>query len=244
MNAIIIEDEYLSASELEHILNEIDPNINIIAKLESVNESINWLKKNTTDLIFMDIHLGDGESFDIFEQVKITTPVIFITAFDEYALKAFKHQGIEYILKPFDKKELQQALAKYKNLTATETVPTTHPTESYQERFLVTVGTKMKSILANEIAYFMADGKYLMLYTKDGQNYILDQTISGIEAKLNPSHFFKINRKFIISFTAINEMIKYSNSRIKIILNPNPPKDIEAIVSAEHIQDFKQWLNR
>ena len=244
MNAVIIEDEYLAASELERLLGEVAPDVAILAKLDSVSESVKWLRKNKVDLIFMDIHLGDGQSFDIFEQVEITVPVIFITAYDEYALKAFKYQGIDYILKPFDKEELTNAMSKMDSLS---TVKAPFPAASltvYQERFLVTVGTKMKSVAIGDVAYFMADGKYLVLFTRDGQNFILDQTISGIEAKLNPARFFKINRKFIISYDGIKEMVKYSNSRIKIILSPLPPSGIEAIVSSERIQEFKQWLNQ
>ncbi|WP_294140902.1 LytTR family DNA-binding domain-containing protein [uncultured Sanguibacteroides sp.] len=244
MNAIIIEDEYLAATELEVMLKEVAPDIKIEVKLDSVADSVKWLKKNRTDLIFMDIHLGDGQSFDIFEQVEVNVPVIFITAYDEYALKAFKYQGIDYILKPFDKEELQRALSKLEALRP-DSVPFPAASLSvFQERFLVTVGAKMRSIAVQEVAYFMADGKYLILFTRDGQNYILDQTISGIETKLNPLHFFKINRKFIINFAAIKEMIRYSNSRIKIILSPLPPDGIESIVSTDRIQEFKQWLNR
>lgn len=244
MNAVIIEDEYLAATELERLLGEIAPEVVILAKLDSVSESVKWLKKNKAELIFMDIHLGDGQSFDIFEQVEITVPVIFITAYDEYALKAFKYQGIDYILKPFDKEELQQALNKLDTLSTTGVPFPVATLTVYQERFLVTVGTKMKSVTVGDVAYFMADGKYLVLFTRDGQNYILDQTISGIETKLNPALFFKINRKFIISYASIKEMVKYSNSRIKIILVPAPPSGIEAIVSSERIQEFKQWLNQ
>ena len=244
MNAVIIEDEYLAATELERLLGEIAPEVVILAKLDSVSESVKWLKKNKAELIFMDIHLGDGQSFDIFEQVEITVPVIFITAYDEYALKAFKYQGIDYILKPFDKEELQQALNKLDSLSTTGEPFPVATLAVYQERFLVTVGTKMKSITVGDVAYFMADGEDLVLFTRDGQNYILDQTISGIETKLNPALFFKINRKFIISYASIKEMVKYSNSRIKIILVPAPPSGIEAIVSSERIQEFKQWLNQ
>ena len=244
MNAIIIEDEYLAAAELERLLGEVAPEITILTKLDSVSESVKWLKKNKADVIFMDIHLGDGQSFDIFEQVEITVPVIFITAYDEYALKAFKYQGIDYILKPFDKEELVRALGKLDSLAVTNVPFPAASLTVYQERFLVTVGTKMKSVAIGDVAYFMADGKYLVLFTRDGQNYILDQTISGIESKLNPARFFKINRKFIISYDAIKEMVKYSNSRIKIILSPLPPSGIEAIVSSERIQEFKQWLNQ
>lgn len=244
MNAVIIEDEYLAASELERLLREVAPDVAILAKLDSVSESVKWLRKNKVDLIFMDIHLGDGQSFDIFEQVEITVPVIFITAYDEYALKAFKYQGIDYILKPFDKEELANAMSKMDSLSVVKAPFPAASLAVYQERFLVTVGTKMKSVAIGDVAYFMADGKYLVLFTRDGQNYILDQTISGIEAKLNPARFFKINRKFIISYDAIKEMVKYSNSRIKIILSPLPPSGIEAIVSSERIQEFKQWLNQ
>ena len=244
MNAIIIEDEYLAAAELERLLGEVAPEITILTRLDSVSESVKWLKKNKADVIFMDIHLGDGQSFDIFEQVEVTAPVIFITAYDEYALKAFKYQGIDYILKPFDKEELQQALNKLESLSPTNTPFPVASLTVYQERFLVTVGTKMKSVTVGDVAYFMADGKYLVLFTRDGQNYILDQTISGIETKLNPAQFFKINRKFIISYNSIKEMVKYSNSRIKIVLTPVPPAGIETIVSSERIQEFKQWLNQ
>ena len=244
MNAIIIEDEYLAAAELERLLGEVAPEITILTKLDSVSESVKWLKKNKADVIFMDIHLGDGQSFDIFEQVEVTAPVIFITAYDEYALKAFKYQGIDYILKPFDKEELQQALNKLESLSPTNTPFPVASLTVYQERFLVTVGTKMKSVTVGDVAYFMADGKYLVLFTRDGQNYILDQTVSGIETKLNPAQFFKINRKFIISYNSIKEMVKYSNSRIKIVLTPVPPAGIEAIVRSERIQEFKQWLNQ
>ena len=244
MNAIIIEDEYLAAAELERLLGEVAPSMTILTKLDSVSESVKWLRKNKADVIFMDIHLGDGQSFDIFEQVEITVPVIFITAYDEYALKAFKYQGIDYILKPFDKEELRQALNKLESFSPANVPFPVASLAVYQERFLVTVGTKMKSVTVGDVAYFMADGKYLVLFTRDGQNYILDQTISGIEMKLNPAQFFKINRKFIISYNSIKEMVKYSNSRIKIVLTPVPPAGIEAIVSSERIQEFKQWLNQ
>ena len=208
MNAIIIEDEYLAAAELERLLGEVAPSMTILTKLDSVSESVKWLRKNKADVIFMDIHLGDGQSFDIFEQVEITVPVIFITAYDEYALKAFKYQGIDYILKPFDKEELRQALNKLESLSPVNVPFPVASLAVYQERFLVTVGTKMKSVTVGDVAYFMADGKYLVLFTRDGQNYILDQTISGIEMKLNPAQFFKINRKFIISYNSIKEMVK------------------------------------
>lgn len=240
MNAIIIEDEPLALLELEKILREIAPDLTVIARLESVKESVGWLQQNTADLIFSDIHLGDGKSFDIFKQVAISTPVIFITAYDEYALQAFKNQGIDYILKPFDKEDIRESLKK----TCLLLPSATRLPVAFQERFLVHIGAKIKSVLATEIAYFMADGKYLLLFTLDGGSYVVDQTIASIESRLNPGLFFKINRKFIINFHAIKEMIKYSNSRIKIVLAPLPPENIESIVSAERIREFKEWLDR
>ncbi|MEG0796059.1 MAG: LytTR family DNA-binding domain-containing protein [Odoribacter sp.] len=242
MTAIIIEDEPLATLELRDILKDIAPEIEIVACLDSVRESVVWLRENQVDLIFSDIHLGDGQSFDIFKQVEVKVPVIFITAYDEYALEAFKNQGIDYILKPFDREEIRQALEKVKQWFGKITLPV-QPV-IYRERFLVQIGAKIKSVPVTDIAYFMADGKYLMLYTFDGLGYIIDQTIGGIEGCLDPKLFFRMNRKFIISFASIKEMIRYSNSRIKVILSPLPPENIEAIVSTERIREFKEWLNR
>lgn len=251
MNAIIIEDEPLAVVELEKMLKKIAPEVNIEARLDSVNESVEWLKNNRTELIFSDIHLGDGQSFDIFNRVEIKVPVIFITAYDEYALQAFKKQGIDYILKPFDEKDVRIALDKVEafreqgaQMISNHDVSGKTSETAYQERFLVQIGTKIKSVAVEDIAYFMADGKYLSLFTFEGAGYLVDQTLSGVEERLNPQFFFRISRKFIISFRAIKEMIKYSNSRIKVILSPLPPQDIEAIVSAERIREFKEWLNR
>lgn len=242
MKAAIIEDEPLAIAELENLLGEVAPDVRIVARLDSVAESVRWLRDNSADLLFMDIHLGDGQSFDIFEEVKITAPVIFITAYDEYALKAFKFQGVDYILKPFDRGELRRALRKVATLAAAgESLPLA--VASYQERFLVSLGAKMKSVAADDVAYFMADGKYLLLFTRDGQNYILDSTISAIEGKLNPARFFKVSRKFIISYSSIREMVRYSNSRVRIHLSPSPPDGVEVVVSADRLPDFKRWLN-
>ena len=213
MTAIIIEDEALAARELESILKKLAPEIEIVARQDSVRGSVQWLKENQVDLIFSDVHLGDGRSFDIFGQVEIKAPVIFITAYDEYALQAFKSQGIDYILKPFDEEEILRALEKVRNWFAKE--KKAPRTVRFQERFLVQIGTKIKSVPVAEVAYF-----------------------------LDPQIFFRINRKFIVSFSAIKEMIRYSNNRIKIGLSPLPPENIEAIVSADRIREFRDWLNR
>lgn len=245
MNAIIIEDEPLASMELEKILGEVAPEVKVLARLESVRESVAWLRENKVDLIFSDIHLGDGQSFDVFRQVEVTVPVIFITAYDEYALQAFKNRGVDYILKPFDREEICGALEKVKGWFGQEpgAVEAVAPTV-FQERFLVQMGARIKSVPVTEVAYFMADGKYLMLYTFEGSGYVVDQTIAGVEGRLDPRNFFRINRKFIVNYAAIRDMVRYSNSRIKVILLPEPPENIEAIVSTERIREFKEWLNR
>lgn len=245
MNAIIIEDEPLASMELEKILDEVAPEVKVLARLESVRESVAWLRENKVDLIFSDIHLGDGQSFDVFRQVEVTVPVIFITAYDEYALQAFKNRGVDYILKPFDREEICGALEKVKGWFGQEpgAADVVAPTV-FQERFLVQMGARIKSVPVTEVAYFMADGKYLMLYTFEGSGYVVDQTIAGVEGRLDPRNFFRINRKFIVNYAAIRDMVRYSNSRIKVILLPEPPENIEAIVSTERIREFKEWLNR
>lgn len=245
MNAIIIEDEPLAISELENILNEIVPDIKIVARLDSVRESVRWLQGNQADLIFSDIHLGDGQSFDIFRQVDVKSPVIFITAYDEYALQAFKNQGVGYILKPFDREEIRLVLEKVRNWFGEQySLAPVEMNTTYQERFLVQMGARIKSVPVTDVAYFMADGKYLMLYTFEGNGYILDQTMGGLEGKLDPKCFFRINRKFIINYLAIKDMVRYSNSRIKIVLSTAIPDNAEVIVSTERMRDFKEWLNR
>lgn len=245
MNAIIIEDEPLAVSELENILNEIVPDIKIVARLDSVRESVRWLQGNQADLIFSDIHLGDGQSFDIFRQVDVKSPVIFITAYDEYALQAFKNQGVGYILKPFDREEIRLVLEKVRNWFGEQySLAPVEINTTYQERFLVQMGARIKSVPVTDVAYFMADGKYLMLYTFEGNGYILDQTMGGLEGKLDPKCFFRINRKFIINYLAIKDMVRYSNSRIKIVLSTAIPDNAEVIVSTERMRDFKEWLNR
>lgn len=245
MTAIIIEDEPLATAELEHILKEIAPEVNIIARLDSVRDSVSWLQDHRVDLIFSDIHLGDGESFDIFREVGIKTPVIFITAYDEYALEAFKNQGVGYVLKPFDQEEIRSVLERVGHWLKKETAqPFIASAPVYQARFLVQIGARMKSVSVDDVAYFMADGKYLMLYTFDGGNYIVDYTMGEVEGRLDPRCFFRINRKFIVSYQAIKDMIRYSNSRLKIVLTPSVPQQVEVIVSSERMREFKEWLNR
>lgn len=247
MKAIIIEDEPLSIAELRNTLAEVAPHIEVVATASSVAEAAEVVARVDHDLIFMDIHLGDGNGFDIFRRVGINVPVIFITAYDNYALKAFENKGIDYLLKPFGREDLRRAIDKLGLLAAAtpQTAPVTPPAgETYQERFLVQMGSRMRSVTISEIAYFMTDGRYLHLVTHDGKDYPLDRTLSDVAEKLPPRLFFRINRRFIISFEAIREMIRYSGSRIKVILAPSPANGEEALVSTDRVQDFRQWLNR
>ncbi len=249
MKAIIIEDEPLSAAELRTSLAEVAPYIEVVATASSVAEAAETVGRVEHDLIFMDIHLEDGSGFDIFERADITVPVIFITAYDSYALKAFENKGIDYLLKPFGLDDLRRAIDKLGLLSGGGIASAEHgaPTQTppvYQERFLVHMGARMRSVTTAEIAYFMADGKYLHLMTHDGKDYILDRSLTDVGEKLPPNLFFRINRRFIVSFDAIREMIRYSGSRIKVLLNPPLAEGEEAFVSTNRVPDFREWLNR
>ncbi len=244
MKAIIIEDEPLSVAELRDALHEIAPHIEVVATASSIAEAKTTIARTPHDLLFMDIHLEDGNSFDLFNRIDISVPVIFITAYDNYALQAFENMGIDYLLKPFGRDDLRRAIDKLGLLTAAAINPPDPTPANYQERFLVHMGARMRSVTATEIAYFMADGKYLHLITHDAKDYILDRTLTEVSEKLAPNLFFRINRRYIISFDAIREMIRYSGSRIKIVLSPPPPDNDEVLVSTDRVQSFRQWLNR
>lgn len=249
MRVLIIEDEDLAADTLKNILMDINPNIQILDTLGTVEAAVAWLNKNTADLLFMDIHLGDGESFEIFQQVTVDSPVIFTTAYDQYTLKAFKNQGIDYLLKPFDEDDVRAALAKLNTIRKASELPIQQvlsppATEKLRNRFMVKMGQQLKSVHAEDVAYFMADDKYLFLVTKDQQNYIIEETIGSLEPQLKSTDFFRVNRKFIINISAIKEMYKLSRNRVRILLNPSPAEGIEVIVSEERAEAFKNWLDQ
>lgn len=240
MNVLIIEDEELAATTLQNMLVYINPNIQVLAVLGTVEAAVSWLQHNSADLLFMDIHLGDGESFQIFQQININSPVIFTTAYDQYTLKAFKNQGIDYLLKPFDEEDVRNALNKLSSIRKIPVVMST----PVRNRFMVKVGKLLKSVPADQVAYFMADGKYLFLVTRDQQNYIIEETIGSLEPKLDQEVFFRVNRKFIIHINAINEMYKLSRNRVRIKLSPMPVDVEEVIVSEDRADAFKEWLNQ
>ncbi|AZJ37009.1 DNA-binding response regulator [Tenacibaculum singaporense] len=254
MNVVIIEDEDLAAASLENLLKKSPYPISVKKRLESVEDSILWLQENTCDLILSDIHLGDGYSFEIFEKLKTSTPIIFTTAFDEYAIKSFQFFAIDYLLKPYNEELLNKAMEKYINLH--ENKGYTNKLEQLllqmnsriqhqkeKERFLVSKGSLSISIQREDVAYFMAQGKYLFLFTFDSESYLYDGTISSLEEELSEKYFFKINRKYIIQHSAIKNISKYSNNRIKIDLQPSLQVEEMLLVSAQRIKDFKNWLD-
>ena len=253
MKILIIEDEPQAAKRLETLLRSLDSGMLILSTLDSVKKSVAWLKSNPKpDLIFMDIQLADGLSFEIFEQTEVLAPVIFTTAFDEYALKAFKVNSIDYILKPFDKEELQRALKKLQQLTATRANPSgmiesigyamQMLTKRYKQRFVLKVGEHLKSVEVGEILFFFSLEKTTFGQTKEGRKHILDFTLDQLEELLDPQRFFRINRKYIVAVDSLQDMVSYTNSRLRLVLKTSD--DIDVVVARERVQEFKEWLDR
>ncbi len=251
MKTIIIEDETLAAERLEELIHEIDSSIEVISKLTSVEQSVKYLKQNKPDLIFLDIQLEDGLSFSIFETVEVDVPIIFTTAYDQYAIKAFKLNSIDYLLKPIKKDELRESLNKYKNIKSSylmdfeDIIRSIQSKEiSYKKRFLIQYGQKIKKVEIDEVAYFYAMEKNVFLTTSSGNTYPIDFTLDKLQEVIDPEKFFRINRKMIVGFDAIKNMIPFSRSRIKIELLPTEPKDVEALVSVERSSAFKEWMDK
>ncbi len=253
MNVLIIEDEPLAAERLASLVKGLQPDVQIHAILDSVKRSVEWFSKNpSVDLIFMDIQLADGLSFEIFEKVEVTAPVIFTTAYNEYALKAFKVNSIDYILKPIDKSELEAAFKKYQTLTIQRSAPDKMMesigyamqmlTKKYKERFVIKVGEHLKSVEVSEILFFFSLEKTTFAQTKDGRKHILDFTLDQLDGLVDPARYFRINRKYIVSIDSIQDMISYTNSRLKLVLKTSDDSDV--IVARERVQEFKEWLDR
>ena len=250
MNALIIEDETLAAERLELMLAEIDPSIRVLAKLGSVKDSVKWLMQYQADIIFIDIQLSDGISFSIFEQVAVSTPVIFTTAYDQYAIKAFQVNSIAYLLKPIRKIDLAESLLKLRNLKSTFSIDfdtllaqIQGRQPEFKKRFLIQIGEKIKKIEVTDIAYFyvLEKGCYLRIF--QGNNYPVEYTLDKLETLLDPSCFFRINRKYLVNMAAISNMVAYSRGRVKLELKPKADDDSETIVSIDRSADFRKWLN-
>jgi DNA-binding LytR/AlgR family response regulator len=253
MNVLIIEDEPQAARRMEALMKELESGVNIVGKIDSVKKAVQWISDNPPpDLILMDIQLADGISFSIFERCDVQSPVIFTTAYDEYALKAFKVNSIDYILKPVDKDELSAALTKFKNMK--RTAPDTKLlldnigqavqmlTKRYKSRFMIKVGEHLKTIETTNLLYFYSQDKATFCYTVDNRSLILDYTLEQLEEMTDPAIFFRVNRKYLVSASAISDIISYTNSRLKLKLKGSQDDDI--IVARERVQDFKEWLDR
>lgn len=253
MKIAIVEDELLAATYLKQLLEQ--QNILEVTELKilrSKKEAIAHFSENTVDLIFMDIHLGDGKSLEIFEEIEVKTPIIFVTAYDEYALKVFKHFTIDYILKPFEDEDLYQALAKYETirsnfdisstLSTLATLENNSKTTTTLNRITVSNGHKLHLLDEKDIAYFFASGKHLFITTNEDKTYIYDDTVKDLIEKLDTSKFFKINRKYIISRESIVEVIKHTSQKIEVVLSPSPEIKTEILVSKMQLSEWRNWL--
>ena len=251
MKTIIIEDEELAARRLENMIREYDSSIEIVAKLQSVRESVDWLKNNQhPDLIFLDIQLDDDLSFSIFNQVLVQSHIIFTTAFDEYAIRAFKFKSIDYLLKPIIREELYNAIKKFKDMV----LPMNQAIDfsslfdiiskknvTYKERFSVIVGQKIKIITVSEIAYFYSLEGISFMVLKNKSEFALDDSLDIISQQLNPKEYFRINRKYLVKIESIAKVHIFPKSRLKLELMPLPKEDI--FVSVDKVTAFKNWLD-
>ncbi len=256
MNIIIIEDEKPIADLLERFILKLKGDARIIDKLTTVKSAIDWFKNNEEpDLIFMDVHLEDGNSFAIFDEVEIEAPVIFTTGFDEYALKAFKVNSVDYLLKPIELEMLQKSLAKYDKLAAPKRDDQRKNLEKlleqlkpeqkeYKSRFLVKSGKKYITVVVKEIAYLYTENKLVFLMTREGKRYLTDSSLEELEHVMDPDEFYRANRQFIIGFDSIAGIHSYFNGRLKLELQPKPPLESDVTISSKKVQDFKKWLDR
>ena len=251
MKFLIIEDEDPAALRLEKMIKELRPTCALLGRTDSVRSSIAWIKSNEKpDLIFMDIQLADGLSFEIFKEVKVNVPVIFTTAFGQYMLKAFKVNSIDYLLKPIDKEDLQQSISKFENLhEKRETVDTnviqqllgSLQKKEYKRRFLIKSGDHFSHIAVEDIAYFYSEDSVLFLMTNTNKKYIIEFTVDKLMEQLDPECFFRINRKVVLNDKSIDKISSYFNSRLKLEIKPQPHFDI--VVAREKVKAFKEWLD-
>lgn len=250
MNVIIIEDEKPSARRLQRMLSDI--NIEPKALLHSVSEAVDWFETNEhPDLILLDIQLSDGLSFEIFEQVEVNSAIIFTTAYDEYALKAFKLNSIDYLLKPIDDEELQTAIDKFRvnrpeknnilvDINKIKELLINPLDKKFKRRFTFKIGQHLRVVEASNVICFYSDHKATYCHTIDKKNYLMDDSLEHVEALLDPKKFYRVNRKFIIHLDAIADIISYTNSRLQVKLHGFT--ELEVIVSRERVKDFKNWL--
>ena len=250
MKVVIVEDEKLAAEKLERLFNEIDSKVQILQVLESVEDAINWFSRNDMpDLIFMDIQLDDGISFEIFDAVKIEAPIIFTTAYDEYAIRAFKVNSVDYLLKPIDRLALQESFEKFKKHFAVEVDFETkiakvigQISNKYKSRFFIKIGLRFKSVPVENICCFFVEEGSTFLKTDESKNYDLDYSLDQLQKMIDPNLFFRINRNFLLNINSIDDIISYSTNRLKIKLKNSKEEDL--IVSRDKVSEFKSWMDR
>jgi DNA-binding LytR/AlgR family response regulator len=260
MNVLVIEDERLTAQRLISLVKKYDASINVLAQISSVTKAISWFKTNpigSVDLIFMDIHLEDGDSFQIVSELKVTTPIIFTTAFDDYMIRAFKVNSIDYLLKPINYEELAAALDKFRSLRYNSDLKegtmqvdmnvlinqlTQQNGRPFKDRFMVTVGTKIRSIKTETIAYFHLEEKAVFLVAHNGTTLPIDYSLDKLMQIIDPKQFFRISRQFIVSLNSIQMVHTISVGKLKLDLIPKTKKEVT--VSGDRVSDFKAWLGK
>lgn len=252
MKAVIIEDEKIAAESLKNIISQLDDSVEVITILQTVEDSVEWLSNNPhPDLLFVDIHLADGSSFSIFDKIKVECPIVFTTAYDEYALKAFEVNSIDYLLKPINKDDLHRALNKYKNLRGQATVDymsivnkifsQSNMTNNYREHFLVPERDKLIPLATKDIALIYIDLKLIKAVTYSGKIYYMNQNLDELMSQLNPKKFFRANRQFIISHDAVKDVSVWFGN--KIVINLTVPTEEKIIVSKAKVTEFKNWYS-
>jgi DNA-binding LytR/AlgR family response regulator len=249
MNVIILEDESRAAHHLERLITKVSQDMKIVAKLESVRDAVKFLYSNSDiSLIFSDVQLADGLSFGVFQQVSVNCPIIFTTAYDHYAIEAFKTNGIDYLLKPIEEERLRKAIEKAKQFSPSLAlekilaIASTSLGKTFKSRFMVKVGDKIKSIPIEEILAFYSLEKATFIHTTSNRTYCIDYALDQVETLLDPEVCFKINRKYIVSIQACNNILAWTNSRLRLKIEGID--DQEIIVARERVQEFKNWLDR
>ena len=258
MKILIVEDEELAVKKIQKTLASIDPDAEIAGITHSISSTIDWLESNPSpDLILMDIELSDGQSFEIFSRTKVKSAVVFTTSYDEFALKAFKVNSIDYLLKPVQKEDLEAALNKFRNMkevyaggkdenlnmeTIMKQLQQKLHIREFRKRFLVKHAQKLVSIEVEEIAYFFSDGRLNFFKTYDNKKYVLDYTMDELEDMLDPDRYFRISRSFYIAIDSVEQIHEYFGNRL--LLHLKPPVEKDAVVSREKVADFKKWMGK
>ncbi len=251
MKALIVEDELIAAKRLQNLVNELAPEIELVGHVSSVKSAMSWFQVNTMpDLIFLDIQLNDGYGFDVLDQLEEYCPVIFTTAYNEYAIRGFKYNGIDYLLKPIDKRELNTTLAKFKKsivnkegfseISALQNFKNLLEKE-YKKRFMIKIGNQFKAIKVEEIAYFKSEEGGIILVNSMNKKFPVEYSLDQLEEILDPFIFFRINRKYLVTVDAVKEIHTYFNSRLLLKMLPTPKEEV--IVSRERVTKFKEWLD-